>query len=90
MASAALARDSLSGPPIIDNDVYSAAGVCCKAGTRSQKSLKFRLRRRDQKLKLYGSEFATRDSAKNPMRQIAAKIRKRNAAGKFLDGPRAI
>lgn len=73
-----------------DNDIYSAAGVCNKTSARKQKSLKFRARRRDLKKKLYGNEFATRNTEKNQMRQIAARNRKRDGTGKFLDGPRVL
>ncbi len=82
---------SAAGTNIIDNDIYSAADACHKAKSRKQKSLRFRARRRELKKQLYGSEFSiVREQVKNPMRQIAARNRKRQADGKFLDGPRAI
>jgi hypothetical protein len=73
--------------PVIGND-FSAAGVVSKQNLRKQKSHRFRLKRRELKMKLYGSKFNVRDGIKNPMRQIAALKRKRNENGKFLDGPR--
>jgi hypothetical protein len=72
---------------VIGND-FSAAGVVSKQNLRKQKSHSFRLKRRELKMKLYGSKFNVRDGIKNPMRQIAALKRKRNENGKFLDGPR--
>jgi hypothetical protein len=50
----------------------------------------FRLRRRDLKMQLHGVPFTLRESAKNPMRQMAALNRKRDITGKFLDGPRQV
>jgi len=50
----------------------------------------FRLRRRELKMQLHGVPFTMRESAKNPMRQIAALNRKRDITGKFLDGPRQV
>ena len=86
----AAAADTL--PSVIDNDDLSAADACHKeANSRKQKSQRFRARRRELKIKLYGHSFnGVRETVKNPMRQIAARNRKRQADGKFLDGPRAV
>lgn len=76
---------------VIDDDILSADGACRKLDMRKQKSQRFRARRRELKLKLYGTPFSSiRESVKNPMRQIAARNRKRQANGKFLDGPRVV
>lgn len=85
-----MARDSAVASNNLPDNEYSAAGVLNKQSSRKQKSLRFRARRRELKKKLYGHEFGTRETIKNPMRQIAAKNRKRDGTGKFLDGPRAV
>jgi hypothetical protein len=56
--------------------------------SRMRKSLCFRAKRREQKLKHFGSAFNVRSEAKNINRQVAAIKRKRDDAGKFLDGPK--
>jgi hypothetical protein len=80
-------EDNDNSYPVNGND-FSAAGVVSKANLRKQKSHRFRVKRRELKMKLHGSAFNVRDGIKNPMRQIAALKRKRNDQGKFLDGPR--
>ena len=55
---------------------------------RLKKSLSFRAKRRDLKSKLFGNPFNVRSETKNVNRQVAAIKRKRDDAGKFLDGPR--
>lgn len=64
-------NDNENSFPVVGND-FSAAGVVSKQNLRKQKAHKFRLKRRELKMKLYGSEFNVRDGTKNPMRQIAA------------------
>jgi hypothetical protein len=56
--------------------------------SRLRKSLSFRAKRREQKLKQFGNPFNVRVEAKNVNRQVAAIKRKRDEGGKFLDGPR--
>lgn len=56
--------------------------------SRMRKSLCFRAKRRELKLKQFGSAFNVRSDAKNANRQFAAIKRKRDDTGKFLDGPR--
>ena len=70
-------EDNDNSYPVNGKD-FSAAGVVSKANLRKQKSHRFRVKRRELKMKLHGSAFNVRDGIKNPMRQIAALKRKRN------------
>ena len=55
---------------------------------RKLKSLSFRVKRRDLKIKLRGTPFASRPpAAKNANRSKAALRRTRDQDGKFLDVP---
>ena len=54
---------------------------------RKVKSLRFRLRRREQRTKEAGAPFNKRDAHKNVNRQAAALKRKRDGNGKFLNVP---
>lgn len=53
--------------PVNGND-FSAAGVVSKEHLRKQKSHRFRVKRRELKMKLHGSQFNVREGIKNPMR----------------------
>lgn len=55
--------------------------------TRKLKSLNFRLKRRDLKMRQLGTPFNKRESLKNTNRQTAALQRKRDGNGKFLNIP---
>ena len=57
---------------------------------RKLQSLKFRLRRRAKRFNENGDPFFKRDGVKNSNRQVAAKNRKRDENGKFLDGIRMV
>ena len=54
---------------------------------RKKKSLQFRMRRRDLKLRHSGNAFNVREVQKNSNRQSAALQRKRDGNGKFLNVP---
>lgn len=75
--------------PVMHNDTIQLfADIRVKQIQRLRKSLHFRAKRRDQKLKQFGNQFNVRSDTKNVKRQVAAIKRKRDETGKFLDGPR--
>lgn len=80
-------------PMLADDQLLKAlkkspqAPVVVGVSSRKLKSLKFRLRRRDLKMRQLGSPFNKRESLKNTNRQTAALQRKRDGNGKFLNIP---
>lgn len=56
--------------------------------SRCQKAIRFRAKRRQTNIKLFGAPIARRSGAKNCNRQVAALARQRDDNGKFLWGPR--
>lgn len=68
-------------------DESTAATSQIDVSERKKKSLKFRMRRRELKLRHCGNPFSKREGQKNSNRQSAALARKRDGNGKFLNIP---
>jgi hypothetical protein len=76
----------------MDEALISAIKTSCQTtilgvSARKLKSLKFRVRRRDLKVRQSGTPFNVRESLKNTNRRTAALQRKRDGNGKFLNIP---